>query len=740
MHCPQDAGRSHLLLELRYERSHTSESRLPARETGDRRPSWLGSRYASTSMPTPSRPHRALSLSVVAAAVLALSAVHCGSSVGEEPTPSIVTTRQRVVTIPSNAPPSLKTVSVPRPSNLGEFVSNEQAAIRLGKALFWDTQVGSDGVTACATCHFHAGADNRTKNQLGPSLLRANVDGTSYPDKTFQSPAPNHRFVAGDFPFHKLSNPDDRNSTVLWDTNDIASSQGVFSQKFVSILPGLPLDIVVTTPDADGFRIGGVNVRRVEPRNTPTVINAAYYYRNFWDGRAQNDFNGVNVWGSRDANAYVYKRQPNGTMMRTTVSLPSSSLASQAVGPPLSSFEMSADGNSFQEIGDNLVGSILDTLSPALGLKLLRKTAKKLVNLELRPLGQQRVAPDDSVLGALSRSPSNGISTTYEQLIKEAFRSEWWSSNQVVRIESNGTRTVYTPLLGLGGLLGEEYTQMQYNFSLFFGLAIQMYEATLIADDTPYDRFREGDLGAITEQAKEGVVLFSDTVRVRCINCHGGAELTDASVAKVTSLPLRRREGNIIDRGFNNIGVRPTFEDLGVGGEDPFTGKPLSTARLAALGQFFDPTLLPPIGPADIVGIDGAFKVPGLRNVALTGPYFHNGGELTLRQVIEFYSRGGDFQPITGREGPISPANTPNLTEVEKEALVAFLRSLTDERVRYERAPFDHPEIRVPDGHPGSETSVTNRGDGNATDVFITIPAVGAAGGTSPLTGFLGFE
>jgi cytochrome c peroxidase len=226
-------------------------------------------------------------------------------------------------------------------------------------------------------------------------------------------------------------------------------------------------------------------------------------------------------------------------------------------------------------------------------------------------------------------------------------------------------------------------------------------------------------------------------VRVRCINCHEGAEMTGASVTRVTANPLRRREGDILDRGFNNIGVRPTFEDLGVGQVDAVTGKTLSNARLASMGQFLDPSLDPPVSSADIVGADGAVKMPGLRNVALTGPYFHNGGEVSLRQVIEFYSRGGDFQPIEGREGEISPLGTPNLTESEKQALEAFLRSLTDERVLYERAPFDHPEIKVPNGHPGNESSVTNRGDGNATDSLITIPAVGAAGGPA-LTSFLG--
>ncbi len=693
-------------------------------------------------MPTIDPNYRRIRSFPISAALLAavpLLLIHCASAPASEG--EVQVRLGATVVVPSNAPPSLKTVPVPRPPNLGDYVSDEQAAIRLGKALFWDMQVGSDGVTACATCHFHAGADDRTKNQLAPGHLRARLDGTSDPENAFQTPAPNHRFVAADFPFHKLANPDDRTSAVLFDTNDVAASQGVFSSKFVSITPGLPLDVVVPTPDADGFRVGDVNVRRVEPRNTPTVINAVFNYRNFWDGRAQNEFNGVNIWGARDPNAYVYKRGGDGKLAKATVRLPSSSLASQAMGPPLSSFEMSSDGRTFREVGDDFSGSILEkALSPALGEKLLRKTAKKLVSLGLRPLDKQLVHAQDSVLGPLSRAPSNGLTTTYEQMIKAAFRSEWWSGTQVVRVEVDGSRTLRTPILGgsLGGVLGaDEYSQMEYNFSLFFGLAIQLYEATLVSDDTPFDRMRDGNASAMNDEELTGLALFSDTVRVRCINCHGGAELTDASVAKVTALRLRRREGNILDRGFNNIGVRPTFEDLGVGGVDNVTQKPLSEARLAAQGQFFDPALSPPVGPGDIVGADGAFKVPGLRNVALTGPYFHNGGQASLRQVMDFYGRGGDFQPIAGREGAISPLGTPSLTEAEKNALVAFMRALTDDRVRYERAPFDHPSIQIPDGHPGNETQVTNRGNGSATDSFRSIPAVGRNGGAA-LTTFLG--
>lgn len=62
--------------------------------------------------------------------------------------------------------PSLKTVPVPEPDNLGDFGKNKTAALALGKSFFWDMQVGSDGIQSCATCHFQAGVDNRSKHQL----------------------------------------------------------------------------------------------------------------------------------------------------------------------------------------------------------------------------------------------------------------------------------------------------------------------------------------------------------------------------------------------------------------------------------------------------------------------------------------------------------------------------------------------------------------------------------------------
>ena len=71
---------------------------------------------------------------------------------------------------------SLKTVKVVDAPTFKQFVVNRTALQQLGKALFWDQQVGSDG-QACASCHFHAGADNRSKNQVNPGFRSTLVPG-----------------------------------------------------------------------------------------------------------------------------------------------------------------------------------------------------------------------------------------------------------------------------------------------------------------------------------------------------------------------------------------------------------------------------------------------------------------------------------------------------------------------------------------------------------------------------------
>lgn len=595
---------------------------------------------------------------------------------------------------PPHALASLKTVPVPEPRNLADFVLDKAAAIRLGKALFWDMQAGGDGIQACASCHFHAGADNRRKNQISPGLLGG--------DTTFQVGGPNYTLRARDFPFTRHVDENAASSPIVSDANDVASSQGVFDSTFVGVTPGRAADDCTAVADPV-FQVHGITVRRVEPRNTPSMVNAAFNFDNFWDGRADHIFNGVSPFGDLDPTAHVWKAIAPGLPPEATqVQIEPASLASQAVGPPLSPFEMSCAGRVF----------------PKLGRKML----------SLTPLAAQHVDAGDSVLGPFAR-PSTGINATYPDMIRTAFRPEWWSGGPVT-------------------IDGEVFSHMEANFSLFWGLAIQLYESTLIANDSRVDRFLEGDSSALSALEQQGMNLFTSTGR--CINCHGGPELTNASVGNAGNQRLERMVmGNggcaIYDNGFYNVGMRPTAEDIGRGGTDPF-GNPLSDTRRAMRTPplFVDPALSPPLGANpqcdQRANVDGAFKTPALRNVELTGPYFHAGGKGTLRQVIQFYNRGGDFanRNIDNLDPDIQPIGL-SLNEID--ALVAFLQALTDERTRQDKAPFDHPSLLRPNGCIGNDNHVEDAGNGRCVDDMEEVPAVGAGGrpdaGLVPLQPFL---
>jgi cytochrome c peroxidase len=591
---------------------------------------------------------------------------------------------------------SLKTVPVPGPTaaELNDLVRDKAAAIALGKAFFWEMQFGSDGFTACATCHFNAGADSRTMNQADPGLHRVDSNGNPSADSTIFHPGfgPNHQLSVSDFPLHQLADINRSNSAVLSDNNNIVGSQGVLRNNFNDVVLGLGpedetsvADPVWSITDPSGAPL---NVRRSTPRNAPPVINAVFNYRNFWDGRAQNTFNGVNPFGTGDPNASLLQTDASSLdiVHEVTLRLSNSALASQSVGPPGSDVEMSATGRPFVKIGKKM--------------------------LALTPLVLQQVSPNDSVLGGLSADPFTGLNTDYVSMIQAAFQPKWWNSDVIVDKDSN--------FLHLGRPFNtDEYSQMEYNFSMFWGVAIQMYESTLVSDSSRFDQFMEGNRGALSALEQRGLDRFQG--KGGCTNCHNGGEFTDATVSSIASRGVVERlpGGRWHDVGFHNIGVRPTDDDMGIAASDPSGLASLSAAQLASMGQLAG-TQVPAGAP---VAVRGAVKTPSLRNIELTAPYFLNGGQATLDQVVDFYSRGGDFPSVDV---------DPNLQRAgfsadDKAAVVAFLKSLTDERVRSQSAPFDHPSLIVPNGIVMS--------DGALNEQTITIPAVGASGG-SPLPKF----
>ncbi len=746
---------------------------------------------------------------------------------------------QHVDEPPPVVPSSLKTIPVPLPDDLADYVVDMAAAERLGYLLFWDMQLGSDGVMACASCHYHAGADNRFVNQIAPG------PGGQFHETFTGAGGPNYTLNAGDFPFHRLLVPDDNASEVVHSIPDRVSSQGVFRSNFVSVNPGNGVDNT-TIVDDEVFNVAEINTRRVEPRNAPTVINSIFIHRLFHDGRANHFFNGRNPFGDTDPDAKILiKNSVTNVVEPVRVLLNNAATASQAVGPIVSDFEMSGAGRDRDNIGKKMV--------------------------PVNPLATQLVHPEDSRVGGMSASPANGLlpnTLTYGDLIQQAFHTKLW--------DQDGDGDYTNDPASFGG-----FTQMEKNFSFFFGVAILVYESTLVSDDSPFDQYQDGGgeggsaSDALTLQQKEGLDIFMN--RAACIACHAGSEFAGAAISQlvppegllermlmedgvasasidlvtpvnpaqvdpeeppepphptdvpllvdpraklveirqpngagpplaigfanfstnvgifdppiderivlptgsgvpdplginftaelrfrndtagnmrftigmewqhpglpggdytvfvaggfVGTLKMRQVRGPAVyDNGFYNIGVRPTNEDPGNGGVGPFG--PFALAARARLGQDVDGGVLqPPVGVNERIAVHGAFRTPTLRNVELTGPYMHNGGFSTLEQVVDFYTGGAHFFDANIDDLDPEVGGIGGMSSERKAALVAFLKALTDERVRYEKAPFDHPELRIPNGHPGDTDSVTDRGDGAATDDFKVIPAVGANGG-----------
>ncbi len=185
-------------------------------------------------------------------------------------------------------------------------------------------------------------------------------------------------------------------------------------------------------------------------------------------------------------------------------------------------------------------------------------------------------------------------------------------------------------------------------------MAIASFERTLNTFNTPFDRFIAGDKDAISVSAQRGWKLFQG--KARCITCH------EFNV----SYPF------FTNNKFHNIGVAmkgKDFEPLarkasGSGANQSVLAQEEGSAEL---GHY-----LVTKEPKDI----GAFKTSGLRNIALTAPYMHDGSEPTLESVVGFYNQGGIPNP--NLDGGIRPLN---LTEDEKKDLVEFMKSLTGDNL-----------------------------------------------------------
>jgi len=176
--------------------------------------------------------------------------------------------------------------------------------------------------------------------------------------------------------------------------------------------------------------------------------------------------------------------------------------------------------------------------------------------------------------------------------------------------------------------------------------SLSAFERTLLAIDSPFDRFLKGETEALSADARQGMTIFYGN-RGNCSKCHTGSLLTDqkfynlgvAELPELISDPQHRSTRNFF---LGEMGVELMERDPG---------------HYAVTHKKRDM---------------GAFRTPPLRQVEQTGPYMHNGSFASLAEVIEFFNQGGGTDP--NKTELLKPLG---LTAEEKLALEAFLRSLT---------------------------------------------------------------
>lgn len=175
--------------------------------------------------------------------------------------------------------------------------------------------------------------------------------------------------------------------------------------------------------------------------------------------------------------------------------------------------------------------------------------------------------------------------------------------------------------------------------------ALAAFQRTFVSNNSPFDKFVAGEIDALTPSAQRGLDLFRST-KARCVECHMFPTFSSESF-------------RVIGVESNDVGRAAVFEN----------------------------------------GLVGSFKVPTLRNIALTAPYMHNGALATLAAVIDFYADGGGR--VRGVENMDLLVQKIDLSAQERTDLEAFLRALTDESNKPEvpeAVPSGLPVLEPPGG------------------------------------------
>ncbi len=197
--------------------------------------------------------------------------------------------------------------------------------------------------------------------------------------------------------------------------------------------------------------------------------------------------------------------------------------------------------------------------------------------------------------------------------------------------------------------------------------ALGAFQRQVTSFNSRFDQWNRGDKSALNESEQRGLALFFGgtteagvTDALECFHCHGGFLLSQSS----------DHEDNVFDqKAFMNNGLYNLDED----GSYPAGNQGIYELSFESVDK-------------------GRFKPPSLRNVAVTAPYMHDGSMATLEEVVRHYERGGRLVPegtqINGQDVSGDGRDNPNkssflngfeITDQEREDLLAFLRALTDE-------------------------------------------------------------
>jgi len=389
--------------------------------------------------------------------------------------------------------------------DLAEFIADVDAAEALGKMFFWEMRAGSDfrrladGTyvgTACASCHYRFGADARRRHvQRLPLVVWDRYQLEPRPGETEaglefgeqQQAYHVEQSITREVPVAKLA--------LHAPFSTILGSQGVVPAEFAKLNPPPAADSQgewsseSATPwtSADqvdehsmfihrgGDRGRDKPYRQITARNAPTVINSGFSDRLFHDGRAESTFNGFSIFGDADDREVIHRRDlVSRRAIPVKIALTKAALASQSMGPIVNEVEMSYRGRTFPDLATKL--------------------------LDAHPLAHQQVSATDSLLKPwLPDWAGPRAGHTYRELIRRAFRAEWWEDGNAseprdvpleLRRKDSDPDDAPVPHGSL----------MEANFPLYWGLSLMLYQSALVSDQTPFDAMLRGDATAVNER------------------------------------------------------------------------------------------------------------------------------------------------------------------------------------------------------------------------------------------------